>query len=167
MKILLQLTLLFFLTGCVSSNNAKPDYRALTEQYFAIYTQRQDFEALMAMFAEDARLEDMIYGFHAKDKSAIRAFLNWHDQQFKLPEGRPSMVVQKQMVDGNKAAVEGYFTPFEYQGKAMGPWRFLIWLEFNDEGKIIREVDWINYTPRKDFLGGLDMNRETIPPIQM
>jgi hypothetical protein len=53
---------------------------------------------------------------------------------------------------------QGYFKPFSYDGKSFGPWRFVIILEFNDDGKIVREIDWINYTPRENFLGGKDIN---------
>lgn len=161
MNIMKPIILLFtlFIIGCAATQK-QPDTRALAQQYFAIYAERQDFEALMAMYDDKAVLEDMIYGFYAKDKSVIRAFFNWHDGHFELPSGPPALVVEKQAFDGTLVITEGHFTRFKYKGKAMGPWRFVIWLEFNEQGKIIRQVDWINYTPRKDFLGGKNMNKE-------
>ena len=51
-------------------------------------------------------------------------------------------------VQGDLAIGRGYFTPFQYRGETFGerePMRFAIWLTWSDEGKIVRQVDWIDY----------------------
>ncbi len=130
----------------------------IAERFFAVYAQRQDFDALMAFYAEEAQLEDLIYGHFAQDKTAIRAFLNWEDDKFSLANGPPALEVTALTSDGSRVVAQGYFKPFKYGDNLFGPWRFVIILEFNDEGQIVREIDWINYTPREKFLGGKDIN---------
>ena len=52
------------------------------------------------------------------------------------------------LVQGNLAIGSGYFTPFNYHGFTYAeeePMRFTIWLTWNDQGKIIKQVDWIDY----------------------
>jgi hypothetical protein len=75
-----------------------------------------------------------------------------------LPSGPPALEVTALTAQGSRVVAQGYFKPFSYDGKFFGPWRFVIILEFNDDGKIVREIDWINYTPRENFLGGKDIN---------
>jgi ketosteroid isomerase-like protein len=167
MNRLLLLPFILFATlvgGCASVGSypsiTTPDSRTslAARQYFDVYTKRQDFARFMGFYADNAVLEDMIYGHHAKSKAAIRAFLNWADPKFKMSSSGVNLVVEQQTIDGNIAVTQGYFNAFQYDDKPMGPWRFVIWLEFNDAGKIIRHIDWINYTPREGFLGGLNMN---------
>ena len=50
------------------------------------------------------------------------------------------------------------FHEFSYDGSKLGPWLFVIIQEFNSDNKIIKQTDWINYTPRDNFLGGKNMN---------
>ena len=139
---------------------AKP--LAQAELFFDVYAERTDFERFMAFYADDAILEDLIYGHIAQGKSEIRAFLNWNDGKFALSNGATAMRVNKLHADGRYVYAQGVFNAFSYSGKPHGPWRFLIALEFNREGQIIRHIDWINYTPRESFLGGKNLNESPL-----
>ena len=134
----------------------KPIDRA--RQFFEVYQQRSDFEALMSFYAEDAQFEDLIYGHFAGNKSAIRSFLNWNDGKFSLAPGRLALKVDSLIEQDNLVVARGHFSEFSYNNQSFGPWRFVILLEFNDSGYIVRETDWINYTPRNKFLNGEDLN---------
>ncbi len=112
----------------------------------------------MELYAEDAEVVDMIYGNELVGKDAIAGFLAWDDAPVEVVGGGPALVVERQVSDGSSVAAEGYFRRFEFNGEELGPWRFTIWLTFNAEGRIVREVDWINYTPREKYLGGQDLN---------
>lgn len=162
----LLIAMLFLLTACASSNNEiddKIDLAKISQQYFSVYAQRKDFEKLMAFYADNAQLEDMIYGHFAKSKADIRLFLNWSNGEFSLVDNGAALVVTKQVISNDTVVTEGYFTPFNYNGKKLGPWRFIIWLEFDRQGKVVRHVDWINYTPKADFIGGENRNSVIMP----
>ena len=163
-KLLIFITVLV-LQGCTTTLQTQANIETVAKQYFTVYAERQNFEKLLSFYDEKADLEDLGYGHHAKSKQEIEQFFAWNDGKFSLVNKGPALVVQKQVVDGNKTVTEGYFTKFTYNGKTMGPWRFLIWLEFNEQGKIIRHVDWINYTPKEDFIGGKNLN-SLISPLK-
>lgn len=147
----------------LSACQIKPTQPTLSdkvEQYFTIYSQRTDFDAFLGFYSEDAVLEDLVYGNQVRGKAALRAFFRWESDPVKFEGGR-SLVISEQVVRGNQVVTKGHFTEFEYQGQTMGPWRFVIWHEFNALGQIIRQEDWINYTPRESFLGGENLNKFT------
>ena len=149
------------LTACTTiADRVGNSPRATAEQYFEVYAERTDFEQFMSFYAEDAVLEDLIYGHLAQGKSNIRAFLNWNDGKFSLANGETALELDSLHIDGQHAYARGRFNPFNYAGKPHGPWRFLIALEFNKKGQIVRHVDWINYTPKDNFLGGEDFTSE-------
>lgn len=159
-KILLTIIGLIF-AGCTSINDAdlpKKSVKDTAKNYFNVYAQRRNFDQLMSFYHDDAVLEDIIYGNYIESKADIKAFLNWSDSQFSLKENQPTLVINNQTVEDNRVVTEGYFTPFNYAGEQLGPWRFVILLEFNQDHLITKQVDWINYTPRSHYLGGENMN---------
>ncbi|MBY6187301.1 nuclear transport factor 2 family protein [Marinobacter hydrocarbonoclasticus] len=133
-----------------------PDERAM--DYFDVYAERQDFARLMSFYADEAVLEDMVYGHYAEGKSEIRSFLDWSRGAFRVVGGGPALSLSSLVSDGNTVVAEGHFRAFEFEGEPLGPWRFVIWLEFDDAGQITRQTDWINYTPRRNYLGGENRN---------
>jgi hypothetical protein len=136
------------------------------EEYFSVYSKRNDFERFMSFYAENAAFEDIVYGNTFKNKAQITEFLNWNNGKFELPSGTKTLTVTKQVVHNNIAVTEGYFHQFSYNDQKLGPWLFVIIQEFDENKKIIRQTDWINYTPRKKFLGGKNMN-DTISELSL
>ena len=147
---------------CISHKSyANPKQLKLAvQEYFNTYAQRQDFKKFMSFYAKDATLKDIIYGNDLRNKDEIQSFLNWHNGKFERLGSEHILTVTNQVIENKKAITEGYFHQFKFNGKTFGPWLFVISLEFNEDNKIIKQTDWINYTPRKDFLGGLNMNSE-------
>lgn len=131
----------------------------IVEEYFSVYAKRDDFERFMSFYAENSKFEDIIYGNTFKNKTQIKEFLNWNKGDFEFPNGTRTLTLTKQVIDNNVAVTEGYFHQFSYNGQKLGPWLFVIIQEFDTNKKIIRQTDWINYTPRKEFLGGKNMNK--------
>jgi len=121
--------------------------------------QRKDFKKFMSFYAKDATLKDIIYGNDLRNKAEIQSFLNWHNGKFDRLASENILTVTNQVIENQSAITEGYFHQFRFNDKEFGPWLFIISLEFNEDNKIIKQTDWINYTPRKDFLGGLNMNK--------
>lgn len=131
---------------------------AKAEAYYRLYAERTDFDAFMAFYAENAELRDMGYGSHLQSKAAIADFFDWNRGDVTVLEGA-SLSVDNHVVQGNTVVTRGHFTRFMYRDVQMGPWYFVIWLEFDDKGQIVRQTDWINYTPKEQFVGGDNLNR--------
>ncbi len=150
------------LSGCVSTYKNSSDLSQAVDEYFRVYSERNDFESLMSFYSSKAHFEDIIYGNHLENKAEIRNFLAWDKGEFKVLEGDKALTITNQVVGEYTAVTEGFFHEFSYDGQKLGPWLFVIVQEFNSQNKIIKQTDWINYTPRKNFLGGKNMNNELI-----
>ncbi|MCC2615315.1 nuclear transport factor 2 family protein [Aestuariibacter halophilus] len=127
------------------------------QQYFEQYKNRDNLDAFIAHYAEDALLEDMVYGQRIQGRQALRNFYRWDDGSVRLLKDK-TLVIEQQIVDGNTVITRGTFLPFQYHDQRLGPWRFVIWQSYNHQGLIVHQMDWINYTPKEMFLGGDDLN---------
>lgn len=158
------IALLAILASCSTTNhlNSKDPVAISAQQFFQLYSKRDDFEAFASMYAEEAELQDLVFGDHLIGKAAVVAFLDWRKDALKMLHPQ-ALVVTKQTIDGKTVVTRGYFNEFLYQGQKLGPWRFVIWQEFNAEGKIVEQFDWINYTPKEQFVGGKNMNKLIAP----
>lgn len=127
--------------------------RNAASEYFETYASRKDFDRLMSFYAEDATFKDILTGIEFDGRDKIAEFLDWHRGEFSVEDGKPALVVTRQVIAGNTAVTEGVFNVFFYDGNRLGPWEFVMWHEFNDQGKITSHHDWINYTPKKILIG--------------
>ncbi|KGJ93671.1 hypothetical protein ND2E_2164 [Colwellia psychrerythraea] len=157
MRIILSLFIIFILNACASTheNNQLPQ---VVKEYFDTYSQRDNFKKFMSYYADNAQFKDIIYGNSLQGKDEIKEFLNWDKGEFETLMGTKALTVTKHTYGKNTVITEGYFHTFSYYGQKLGPWLFVITLEFDSENKIIKQTDWINYTPRANFLGGKNMN---------
>lgn len=150
------LAISWLLLACVSTDTSSlPIENA--EKYFAVFSKRQNIEKLLVFYHPNAQLQDIVYGDHIIGRDAIKGFYRWDDPAVKLLENQ-SLVVLQQVSQDQHVVTRGYFTPFLYHGEPLGPWRFVIWQEFDANGLIIKQYDWINYTPKETFLGGDNLN---------
>ncbi|NOU51990.1 nuclear transport factor 2 family protein [Pseudoalteromonas sp. JBTF-M23] len=148
-KLILLLFIIIGLCACQSTPNSTALDKTVA-QYIEVFQKRQDFEQLLSFYAPDAQLEDMLYGHSAVGSQAIAKFYDWPNNKLTVLDGKPLFSVDQQVVDSQKkvAVFSGVFHRFLYFGNELGPWRFLIKLQFNEQGEIIYQQDWINYTPR-------------------
>ena len=77
-------------------------------------------------------------------RKAFAEFFNWPDKRFEKLSTE-TFVVQSTVIENNKAVIQGYFTPFRWDGKEVESMQFTTLLYFDQNAKIIRHVDWINY----------------------
>lgn len=132
---------------------ADSDLSQTVSEYYQVYSERKDFNQFMAFYAEDATLNDVVFGFKAANKTELRNFFDWSRGEFKLKEHGPILIVKEQVISGSTVITSGHFVPFVYNGNELGPWEFVIWHEFNEQGKIQSQQDWINYGPKKFLFG--------------
>lgn len=163
LRVVCSVALLLLLFGCSSldtrySPRSDPtEIKFLAEQYFSLYAERKQFDSFLDMYSDDIVLEDLVYGNRVVGKKALSKFFRWNSGDVELLEP-VTLYVTSQVVDGYTVITRGHFTRFKFNGNEMGPWRFVIWLEFDEFGKISKQFDWINYTPKDAFLGGENLN---------
>lgn len=143
--------------NALTSVMTETQLRNTAAQFFKTYSKRQDFDAFLAFYSESIVLEDLVYGERVQGKSALKGFYRWHSGEVELI-GEQALEVKEQLFSGNQVVTRGIFLPFYFHGKKMGPWRFVIWQEFDERGRIVKQFDWINYTPKETFIGGENLN---------
>lgn len=128
------------------------DIHQRAQNWLAIYAGRSDWEALLDCYTDDMQFVDQRLRMELDGKQAFAEFYDWPDERFRLadPE-KPALVVHQLVVEGRSAAVRGRFLPF-YWGEAFfeASEEFVFWLEFDEQGKIIMQRDYIPYP--KEFL---------------
>jgi hypothetical protein len=129
--------------ACSVSKNHFPT-KNIVSDFYKVYAQRSNFEQFLSYYSEDAILEDIINGDKIEGKAALKSFFDWSNPNFKKNKVT-TLVVSEQIIDGNKAVVKGYFTPFQWGTASFEAMHFTTILTFNAAGKIIKQVDWINY----------------------
>ena len=150
---------LFFSSACESSRDRpqseqQPSRRQLVEQkareFFAIYAERSDWEGFLDLYRDDMQFEDALMQLHLESKEAFREFYDWPNEGFRKHPNHPkTLVLQELVVDENIAVGRGYFTPFYWNDKLWEmEWEatFTMWLFYDDDLKIRRQIDWIEYS---------------------
>ena len=89
-------------------------------------------------------LEDIINGDRITGKRNVKAFLNWNNTKFKLIDS-VALKLDYLVVEGNRAVAKGHFKPFQWGEAMVEAMHFTTILYFNEDQKIVRQVDWINY----------------------
>ncbi len=125
---------------------AKADIRATALELFDTFKQRKDFERFLTFYDKNVQFEDVFYKVKLINKAQFRDFYDWQKGDFDRLSNQYILQLDTLAVDGNSAVAQGTFLPFKFNTKKMGPWDFIIWLEFNEQGKVISQRDWINYS---------------------
>lgn len=128
------------LIQCGSKQNISP----IVDTYIDIYQKRQDFDGFLDLYAEDMILEDMVAGWKIEGKDQFREFFNWPDTRFEKFEPNTFEILST-VVEGNQAVIHGYFTPFRWDSTSVEAMQFTTILDFDEHGKIVKHIDWINY----------------------
>ena len=122
----------------------KTALHSTVSNYYDTYKERKDFDAFLEFYDENIILEDVISGDRKKGKKAFAEFFDWNHPSFR-PLDSIALIIEKQIIDGREVVTQGYFTPFKWDSIQVGHMHFTTILTFNLKGKIIRQVDWINY----------------------
>lgn len=152
----LVLLFIFLLPIGALADNSKT--RLVVQEYFNTYKAREDFTHFMSFYSDNAKFQDIVYGVNLENKKDIAAFLDWHNGTFEKLDSEDILTLTNVVIENDSAVIEGYFHRFKYNGKVMGPWLFTMSLKFDEHYKINKHTDWINYTPREEFLGGANIN---------
>ncbi len=139
---------LVLLVSCTSSE--KRNTEALALEFFEKFKSRNDWSGFKNLYADNLVFEDVIYRLKF-NKDDFFSFYNWPDTLFeKHPDFPETLVLQDLSVTDSSAVGRGYFNPFYYKGALLSKdhhWRFTMWLYFDEEGRIKRHIDFIEYPP--------------------
>ncbi len=135
------LILLVSLSSYAQNDNATGE---MTRDYYRVYNDRQDFEKFLSFYADDIVLEDMVNGDRIEGIKNLRAFFDWPNPNYENSEENVVVIID-QIIEGNKSVVRGYFTPFKWGTTTVEAMHFTTILIWNDAGKIVKHIDWINY----------------------
>lgn len=127
-----------------AQGNLDSHLKPIVEAYYESYKTRKDFDQFLSFYDEEIILEDIINGDRIIGKKAFADFFDWNNPSIKLLEPL-SLVIENQLIEGNHVITKGHFTPFRWCEQTFGPMHFTTLLTFNSEGKITKQVDWINY----------------------
>lgn len=133
------LTCFLFLSSCTESDTLR-----IANDYFDTYRQRTDYEKFISFYDDEAVLEDIINGDRIIGKESIKTFFNWDHPDYSR-RAEKALILESLLIKGDLAVAKGYFTAFSWKSSTFGPMHFTILLSFNQDGKIIKQVDWINY----------------------
>ncbi|UII80182.1 nuclear transport factor 2 family protein [Flagellimonas sp. CMM7] len=139
--ILLYAVILITTISCTTNDN---DISKTIEQYYKTYQERDDFEKFLGFYDEKIVLEDIINADRIEGKKALEDFFDWNNPEYKKIAAN-ALVIYEQTIDGNRAVTSGHFTEFLWGEQKFEAMHFVTILTFNQSGKIIKQVDWINY----------------------
>ncbi|MCE7994303.1 MAG: hypothetical protein HEP71_20120 [Roseivirga sp.] len=149
--------LLFLLLAACANPQEKVDFaREHAILFFDTYKARTDWKAFQDLYAEDLVFKDVIFRYTYNKEEFIN-FYNWPDPLLEKHPDYPEVLVLEDLTTTDSTAMgRGYFTPFYYNGQLYDDaehMRFVISLQFDEQGKIKRHTDFIEYPPQ--FLVGL------------
>ena len=99
---------------------------------------------LESIYDEQMILEDIILGEKMEGKKAFANFFDWNNPNFSKADSL-TLIIEEQLFYNNQVMTKGYFTPFNWGDSTFEAMQFTTILTFNDQDKIIKHVDWINY----------------------
>jgi hypothetical protein len=143
------------LSACAAERRESPIIEA-AETFFDHYKTRKDWKTFQSLYADDLVFEDVIFRYNM-NKEDFLAFYNWPDTLLKKHPDYPKVMVLEDLALTDSTAIgRGYFTPFFYADVLYADtahMRFTMALHFDEQGKIKKHVDFIEYPPQ--FLLGL------------
>lgn len=118
--------------------------KPIVDEYYQTYSEREDFEKFLAFYDSSMVLKDMINGNKIKGTKNLRPFFDWTNPNFELQDS-VALIITDQILSKYEVVTSGYFTPFTWHTRYVEAMQFTTILRFNTEGKIVQQVDWINY----------------------
>ncbi len=151
---LLFLTAICFITSCNTSipeeNKRSEAIKDQARAYFQTYAEREDWDQFLSYYAEDLQFEDAISQIHLDSLEAFKTFYDWPNPGFKKHPEYPEIFRLDDLVANDSIAVgRGVFFPFYWQDSLFSmEWdpTFTIWLWFDENLKINRQIDWVEYS---------------------
>ena len=134
--------LLLLLCSCQQKENLLIQEK--TKEYYRTYQERSDFQKFLSFYDDHVVMEDIILGERKNGKKEFADFFDWSNPDFSKTDSL-ALIITNQLFQENQVLTQGYFTPFKWGEQHFEAMHFTTILTFNAKGKIIKQVDWINY----------------------
>ena len=156
MKILWSLFIPLTIAGCVNKNDImdRPSLVAEKAQdYFQTFADRTDWDKLCSFYRADMQFEDITLQLNLDSLWQFKRFYNWEGEGEafqKLTPEQDHLTIYSLVTNDSVAVARGRVNPFKYYGEHIDiDWgmEFTIWLYFDDDLKIRKQIDWMEYDP--------------------
>ncbi len=136
-------------TGTQNAGSNSKEVEKVARDFFATFAARDDWEKMLSFYRYDMQFEDVALQVKVFNKEDFKDFYNWTDPNFrKLSPEQQHLELADLVVSGNIAVGRGHFNPFLWQDQLQA-WKwgseFTIWLYFDEQLKIKRQIDFIEY----------------------
>ncbi len=121
--------------------------------FFNTFAQREDWEKLCSFYREDMEFEDIALQLKLDSLWQFKRFYNWDgegDNFKKLAPDQEHLTLYSLVANDSVAVARGRVNPFYYYDQMVdSEWgmEFTIWLYFDKNLKIVKQVDWMEYDP--------------------
>ena len=123
------------------------------EDFFATFSERKDWDKLCSFYREDMQFEDVMLQLKLDSLWQFKRFYKWDeegDNFKKLTPEQEHLTIYTLTADEDVAVARGRVNPFYYYEELIdSEWgmEFTIWLFFDENLKIKKQVDWMEYAP--------------------
>lgn len=140
-------------TKTTNTNDFEKAVRSEAVKYFETFAERSDWDKFCSFYREDVHFRDIALQLDLDSLWKFKRFYKWDEEGDKFKKmslEQKHLNLQSLVVEENTAAGKGNFNPYYYDGVLVNPeWgmEFTIWLRFDENLKIIEQVDWMEYDP--------------------
>ncbi|MDH3648247.1 MAG: hypothetical protein OEQ53_01105 [Saprospiraceae bacterium] len=134
-----------------STRQQQVEQKAL--EFFATFADRSDWDQFCSFYRTDLEFDDIILQLHLDSLWKFKRFYRWDeegDRFEKLSPDQEHLTVHSLVVNDSIAVGKGHVNPFYYDGVLLDiDWgmEFTIWLHFDQDLKIMKQIDWFEYDP--------------------
>jgi len=140
-------------TKTTNTNELEQAVRSEALKYFETFAKRSDWDKLCSFYREDVHFKDITAQLDLDSLWKFKRFYKWDeegDRFKKMSSEQKHLDLQSLVVEGNTAVGRGRVNPYYYDGYLIdSEWgmEFTIWLRFDDNLKIVEQIDWMEYDP--------------------
>jgi len=122
-------------------------------EYFETFAERSDWDKFCSFYREDVHFKDITLQLDLDSLWKFKRFYKWDEEGDRFKKMSPEqehLNLQSLVVEGNTVAGRGHLNPFYYDGVLVdSEWgmEFTILLRFDENLKIIEQIDWMEYDP--------------------
>lgn len=119
----------------------------VVKDYIETYRERNDWEKFLSFYDDSLYMKDISLGYECKSLQAFKEFYDWPNPNFKkVTPDTKTFEVEGLIIKRNTAIIRGYFNSFYWKEQKMNwPEGFTIWLYFDKNKKIIKQLDYLHY----------------------
>ncbi|PWJ42546.1 nuclear transport factor 2 family protein [Sediminitomix flava] len=142
--------LLITLIGLTLANcDVKPSESNIentVRDYIKTYQERKNYKKFLSFYSDEIVFEDILNGNRAIGKDNFKLNFDWENPHLVLLTSKP-YEVEDLIIQNNQATITGYFNPFKWHDQNIEAMYFTTILTFDEDQKIVKHVNWVNYPP--------------------